>query len=475
MDSERTNEMSFQDNFLWGAASAAYQVEGAFNEDGKGPSIWDAMGERAIAHGENGRIAADQYHKMRTDVALMKKIGLKTYRFSVSWPRVMPGGIGQINQKGLQYYSDLVDELLAAGIKPIVTLYHWDLPMALQEKGGWANAEIVGWFADYTKVVVGALSDRVEYWITINEPQMFIGLGYCIGAQPPFEKKSPEELIQISHNVLMAHGMAVKTIREKAVLPPKVGMAPTGDVYLPENSLPESVDPARKKSFEFNPYVFTMGNSWWADPVFLGDYPAEAYKLYPDAMQYIKKEDLKLISQKLDFYGFNAYNGTVTHDVPFEEYGEYQYAGSPKTMYGWPVTPEALYWSPKFLYERYKTPVLITENGMAGMDWVSLDGCVHDHQRIDFLHRYLLELHRAIEEGIPVIGYTCWSAIDNLEWNNGFDKRFGLIFVDYRTLERTVKDSGYWYGEVIRTNGESLFRGAITEKKGGTHGTGSIG
>lgn len=467
--------MGFPDSFLWGAASAAYQVEGAYNEEGKGPSIWDAMGEKAIVHGESGRVAVDQYHRMRSDVALMEEIGLKTYRFSISWPRVMPEGTGRVNEEGLRYYSDMVDELLKAGIKPMVTLYHWDLPMALQERGGWANAEIVKWFAEYTRVVVEALSDRVEYWITINEPQMFIGLGYFVGAQPPFQKQSSEELIKISHHVLMAHGAAVKTIRGKAVLSPKVGMAPTGDVYLPENSTPAQVEQAREKSFQFDPYAFTMGNAWWADPVFLGDYPAEAYQTYPEAMQYIKREDLELIGQKLDFYGFNAYNGTIAHEVPFEEYGEYQYAGSPKTMYGWPVTPQVLYWAPRFLYERYKTPVLITENGMAGMDWVSLDGSVHDFQRIDFLHRYLLELHRAVEDGIPVIGYTCWSAIDNLEWNNGFDKRFGLIFVDYRTLERTIKDSARWYGQVIRSNGKSLFQSRTVEKEGGTHGTGSIG
>lgn len=455
--------MSFPSGFLWGAASAAYQVEGAYNEDGKGPSIWDVMGEKAIAHGETGRIAVDQYHKMRADVALMKEIGLKTYRFSISWSRVLPEGIGHVNKKGLQYYSDLVDELLKAGIKPMVTLYHWDLPMALQEKGGWANAEIVNWFADYVQVVVDALSDRVDTWITINEPQMFIGLGYCVGAQPPFQHCSPEELIKISHHVLMAHGIAVKAIRERAVLPSKIGMAPTGDVYLPRDDTPEAAEQAREKSFRFDPFAFTMGNAWWADPVFLGDYPADAYRTYPEAMQYIKKEDLELISQKLDFYGFNAYNGTVAYNTPPDQHGEYQYAGSPKTMLDWPVTPEVLYWAPKFMYERYKTPVLITENGMAGMDWVSLDGYVHDWQRIDFLHRYLLELYRAIEEGVPVLGYTCWSVIDNLEWNRGYDKRFGLIFVDYRTLERTVKDSGHWYGQVIRTNGESLIQRQTTK------------
>lgn len=449
--------MHFPKDFLWGAASAAYQVEGAYNEDGKGPSVWDALGEKVIAHSETGRVACDQYHHMKEDVALMKEMGLKTYRFSISWSRVLPEGIGEVNAKGLQYYSNLVDELLKAGIKPLITLFHWDLPMALQERGGWENPEIVNWLAYYAEVVVKALSDRVEYWMTINEPQMFFGLGYCIGAHPPFERKSPEEQIRFSHHVLMAHGAAVKTIRRVAKLPPKVGMAPTGDVYLPADNTPEAIEAARARSFAFDPYMFTMSNSWWADPVFLGDYPKAAYERYPEAMAYIKKEDLELIHQKLDFYGFNAYNGTVTYGTPREQYGDYQYQGSPRTMQDWPVTPSVLYWSPRFLYERYKTPLLITENGMAGMDWVSLDGRVHDMQRIDYMHRYLLELNRAIEEGIPVIGYTCWSVIDNLEWNAGYEKRFGLIFVDYQTMKRTIKDSGYWYRKVIETNGESLF------------------
>ncbi|MBR1744021.1 MAG: beta-glucosidase [Lachnospiraceae bacterium] len=448
--------MSFPENFLWGAASSAFQIEGGFDADGKGPSIWDVMGRKAIAHGENGDVTADQYHHMKEDVALMKEIGLKTYRFSISWSRVLPDGTGRVNETGLKYYSDLVDELINAGIRPMVTLYHWDLPMALQKKGGWENREIIEWFAEYTKVVADALSDRVEYWLTINEPQMFFGLGYCVGAHPPFKKYGPEQLIRYSHHVLLAHGEAVRVLREIAKKPPKIGMAPTGDVYLPEEDSAESIEAARAKSFGFDPNMFTMSNAWWADPVFLGDYPKEAYRLYPEAMKYIKKEDLESISRPLDFYGFNAYNGTVSYGTPADGYQEYSYQGSPYTMLGWPVTPEVLYWSPKFLYERYHVPVLVTENGMAAMDWISLDGHVHDYQRIDFLHQYILELHRAVKEGIPVLGYTVWSVMDNLEWAYGHDKRFGLIFVDYRTLERTMKDSAYWYRDVIRTNGEML-------------------
>ena len=450
--------MSFRKDFLWGAASASYQIEGAWNEDGKGLNIWDVLSEKPgiMAHGESGKIACDHYHHWKEDVAMMREIGLKSYRFSISWTRIFPDGCGKVNEKGIQFYSDLVDELLKAGIQPLVTLYHWDLPYELYKMGGWKNPESVQWFSDYAKVVVDALSDRVEYWITFNEPQVFVGLGYLLGLHAPFEKNEPAQLIGISNNILKAHGSAVKIIRQFAKKTPKIGMAPTGDVNLPKDSSEEEIGKARSKSFDINPYGFVMGNAWWADPVFLGDYPKKAYELYPEEMKIVTKEDLELISQPLDFYGFNAYNGTMNYEPNPQGYTEYGYQGSPTTACGWDVTPEVMYWSPKFLYERYKTPLLITENGMAGMDWVSLDGKVHDMQRVDFLHRYLRELKKVVDEGVPVIGYQCWSLMDNLEWNRGYDMRFGLIYVDYRTMKRTIKDSAYWYGKVIDSNGENL-------------------
>ena len=451
--------MSFREGFLWGASSASYQIEGAWKEDGKGANIWDILSKKSgiMAHGENGDVASDHYHRMKEDVALMKEIGLNSYRFSISWSRVLPEGTGRVSEQGLQFYSDLVDELLEAGITPLITLYHWDLPYALYEKGGWKNPEIENWFAEYTEVVVKRLSDRVKYWITINEPQMFVGLGYFVGAHAPFEKNDPETLIEISANVLRAHGKVVKTIRENAVLPPLIGLAPTGDVYLPMGAGEKEIEAARKKSFSFDKYGFTMQNAWWADPIFLGRFPEEAYQYYPEAMQKITDTDLELIHQPLDFYGFNVYKGTTSYNVPADAYDEYGYQGNPKTCTGWDVTPEVLYWSPKFLHERYGKPILITENGMAGMDWVSLDGRVHDMQRQDFMHRYLLQLKKAAEEGIPVLGYMHWSIMDNLEWNRGYDMRFGLIYIDYRTLKRTIKDSAYWYRDVIATNGAKLY------------------
>lgn len=450
--------MAFPKNFLWGAASAAYQVEGAYLEDGKKENIWDHFSHEPgrIMHGETGDVACDHYHRWREDVALMKEIGLKSYRFSISWARVLPDGVGRVNEKGLQFYSDLVDALLEAGIEPLVTLYHWDLPMALYEQGGWMNPAAPDWFEEYTRVVVRRLSDRVKYWMTFNEPQMFVGLGMQIGAMAPFEQRPAEDVMQISRHIFLAHGRAVSVIRRESRQPAMIGMAPTGDVYLPKSDAPADVEKARQDSFELSPGFFTMGNGWWADPIFLGHFSEAAVKMFGDQLPQFSEEEWAMISQPLDFFGFNAYQGSVHYPIAPDTYQDNAYAGSPRTMTDWGLTPDVLYYAPKFMYERYHKPILITENGMAGMDWVSLDGKVHDANRIDFLHRYLLSLERVIDDGVPVIGYQQWSIMDNFEWCHGYDKRFGLIYVDYRTLERTPKDSAHWYGQVIRTNGESL-------------------
>ena len=454
--------MAFPKGFLWGAASAAYQVEGGYLDDGKKENIWDHFSHEKgrIMHGENGDVACDHYHRWREDVALMKKIGLKSYRFSVSWSRVLPDGVGEVNEKGIQFYSDLVDALLEAGIEPLLTLYHWDLPMALHAQGGWLNPQSPAWFEEYTRVVVDRLSDRVKYFMTFNERQMFVGLGLQVGQMAPFETHSTEEVMDISRNLFLAHGRAVSVIRKEGKQAAKIGMAPTGDVYLPKSEDKDDVEEARKASFALNPGFFTLGNGWWTDPIFLGRFSESAVEMFGDALPKFTEEEWALISQPLDFFGFNAYQGSVHYPISPDGYQDYAYVGSPRTTTDWGLTPDVLYWAPKFMYERYGKPILITENGMAGMDWVSLDGAVHDSCRIDFLHRYLLSLERVIDEGVPVIGYTQWSIMDNFEWCHGYDKRFGLIYVDYRTQERTCKDSAYWYGQVIRTNGESLHEGA---------------
>jgi beta-glucosidase len=400
-------------------------------------------------------VACDHYHRWREDVAIMKELGLKSYRFSVSWSRVLPEGTGRVNEAGLHFYVQLCDALLEAGIKPLVTLYHWDLPTALYRKGGWKNPESPAWFEEYTELLAKALGDRAYAWMTFNEPQMFVGLGMLVGAHAPFEHNDDKTLAEVSKNVLLAHGRAVSVLRR---LCPKalIGMAPTGDCYLPKDETPESIEEARRKSTRLG-RDFVISNTWWADPIFLGKAPEDAEALLGENMYRLTAEEWASVSQKLDFYGFNCYQGTQDYPPPEDGYNNYAWQGSPKTGFGWNFTPQALYYSSKFWYERYGLPVLITENGYAGLDHVMLDGKVHDPQRQDFLHRYLLQVKRAVDEGIPVLGYQYWSIMDNFEWAAGYDPRFGLVYVDYHNnCERTIKDSALWYRDVIAANGENL-------------------
>lgn len=449
-------EKGFCKDFLWGAASAAHQIEGAYLEDGKGMGIWDTFGQETgyIIRNENGNVACDHYHRYREDVAIMKELGLKSYRFSVSWPRVMPEGYGTVNEKGLQFYIDLVNELTEAGIEPMVTLFHWNLPTAIYELGGWENPQVVDWFEQYTDVVTTALGKKVKYWMTFNEPQLFIGAGLNAGVFAPFEKKSTEALMRISKNVYLAHGKAVRIIR-KNCQNSIVGMAPTGEIVIPRDMNAESIERARKLSFSMKKESFTSSITWWSDPVFFGKIPEDAQAIFGECLPVLTEEEWEIVTEPLDFYGFNIYQGMEDLNST-EEYGPYAYPGSPKTSMDWNVTPEVLYWSCRFLYERYGKPIMITENGMSSFDWVSLDGKVHDPNRIDFLHRYLRSIKDAVSEGIPVLGYQYWSIMDNFEWINGYDKRFGLVYVDYRTQKRTIKDSACWYRDVIATNGEIL-------------------
>lgn len=418
--------------------------------------IWDTFEQETgyIIRNENGNVACDHYHRYREDVAIMKELGLKSYRFSVSWPRVMPEGYGTVNEKGLQFYIDLVNELTEAGIEPMVTLFHWNLPTAIYELGGWENPQVVDWFEQYTDVVTTALGKKVKYWMTFNEPQLFIGAGLNAGVFAPFEKKSTEALMRISKNVYLAHGKAVRIIR-KNCQNSIVGMAPTGEIVIPRDMNAESIERARKLSFSMKKENFTSSITWWSDPVFFGKIPEDAQAIFGECLPVLTKEEWEIVTEPLDFYGFNIYQGLEDLDST-EEYGPYAYPGSPKTSMDWNVTPEVLYWSCRFLYERYGKPIMITENGMSSFDWVSLDGKVHDPNRIDFLHRYLRSIKDAVSEGIPVLGYQYWSIMDNFEWINGYDKRFGLVYVDYRTQKRTIKDSACWYRDVIATNGEIL-------------------
>lgn len=442
--------MGFKKDFVWGTATSAYQIEGAWNEDGRGESVWDVCSHQPgnIKFGHTGDVACDHYHKFKEDVALMHELGIKAYRFSISWTRIFPDGIGKVNEQGVKFYSDLIDELLKYGIEPYITLFHWDYPYALYKKGGWLNDDSVKWFAEYAGKVAELYSDRVKYFITLNEPQCFVHCGHLCAEHAPFLKMGYKDVFQICHNVLKAHGAAVIALRENAKQPIKIGYAPTGSAIYPATESPADVEAARKKYFECSPVDAGAfwGVSWWSDPVILGHYPEEGLKMYKDYLPEITEEDMKLISQPLDFYCQNIYNGA---EFRADENGNPVWvereAGYPKTAFNWPVTPECLHYGPKFLYERYKLPIFISENGMACHDAVSLDGKVHDPNRIDFLNRYLIELEKATDDGADVGGYFLWSFMDNFEWASGYAERFGIVYVDYKTQERIPKDSAYWY------------------------------
>ena len=454
-------KMGFKEHFIWGAATASYQVEGAAFEGGKGLNIWDVFCEQEgkIDGGDTGQVSCNQYHYYKEDVQLMKKIGLRAYRFSISWARILPEGIGKVNQEGIDYYNRLIDELIANGIEPYMTLYHWDLPYELHKKGGWLNEESVSWFKEYTTVIAKHFSDRVKYYFTFNEPQCFIALGYCNDVHAPGLKYGYREYFQICHNVLRAHGASVLALRAHAKQTVQIGFAPTGAFYFPESNQEKDIEIARKAMFEdFDTVEGCMWSvSWLSDPVMLGSYPKAALKKFERYLPKITDEDMKLIHQPIDFYGQNIYNSLKVREG---QKGELEivkrYKGFPRTAINWPITPECLFWLPKYFYERYKKPIYITENGMSGTDWVSIDGKVHDEARIDFYHRYLRELKRAATEGVDIAGYFAWSLMDNFEWAKGYSERFGMIYVDYNTQKRIIKDSGYWYKEVIASNGDYL-------------------
>ncbi|MEA3395994.1 MAG: GH1 family beta-glucosidase [Chloroflexota bacterium] len=452
--------MSFPKDFVWGAAAASYQVEGGADEDGRGLSVWDMLCRQPgkIWEGNTGAVACDHYHRYAEDARLMRKIGLQAYRLSISWPRVLPEGVGAVNEPGLAFYDRLVDALLENGMEPWVTLFHWDYPYALYCRGGWLNRDSANWFADYAAVVVDRLSDRVSHWMPQNEPQCYLGLGHLVGRHAPGLRMGFAEVLLATHHSLLAHGKAVQVIRARAKTRPLIGAAPVGFVKIPDTESAEDVEAARAATFSVA-QKNCESNTWFSDPMLLGAYPEDGVELFGADMPEIRAGDMETICQPLDFYGANIYSGTrcrATGDGRCEPVSEPD--GPPLTMVGWRVTPDALYWGPRFFYERYGLPIVITENGMANCDWVHLDGKVHDPQRIDFFSRYLRAYHRASADGVDVRGYFLWSIMDNFEWALGYQQRFGIIYVDYATQQRILKDSAYWYREVIASNGETLLR-----------------
>ena len=432
--------MGFSQDFLWGAASAAAQIEGAWNEDGKCPSIWDVAGDH-IQDGQDCHMACDHYHRYKEDVALMKELGLKSYRFSVSWCRIMPEK-GVVNPKGIEFYQNLISELKAAGIEPLVTLYQWDLPLWVHEEGGWPSPKIIDYYLEYVKVVVEALSDQVRYWMTFNEPSVFIMLSYALGSFAPFVSDVAACQEALRH-MLLAHGKAVALIRQLAKTPPMIGLAMAATTYIPDSEDAAGLKDAAEKSFLSQ--VGEGSNALYMDPIALG-------KASPMLAQKLSAQDLQIISEPMDFVGVNVYQPSN----PLLNKEGYDTEKLPRTMMDWVIDGRCLYWTIRQYWERYHLPVMVTENGMANPDEVGADGCVHDEIRKTCLRDFLGSMKRAADEGIPVLGYQHWSIMDNFEWCSGYGPRFGLIHVDYTTQKRTIKDSARYYAEIIRTNGETL-------------------
>ncbi|MCH2108389.1 MAG: GH1 family beta-glucosidase [Polyangiaceae bacterium] len=451
---------SFPQNFIWGAAAAAYQIEGAAATDGKGASVWDMFCRRpgTVLGGDTGEVACDHYHRLDSDLDLMAQLGLQAYRFSLSWPRLLPQGQGDLNPKGVDFYERLIDGLLERGITPWATLFHWDYPLDLFHRGGWLSADSPAWFAEYAAKVVELFSDRVVNYFTLNEPQVFLGLGHLDGRHAPGLQLPVKEFLRAGHHSLLAHGKAVQAMRASAKQKIRIGYAPVGIARLPREETAEAIELARRATFEVHEEN-SWNSAWWMDPVYLGQYPEQGLRFFGRDVPSFSPEDLAIISQPLDFFGVNIYQGiSVERDeseLGWKAVDEVQ--GAPATALNWPLTPDALYWGPKFFYERYGLPIIITENGLSCRDWVSLDGQVHDPARIDYAKRYLRSLHRAGEDGTEISGYFHWSVMDNFEWAEGYRERFGLIHVDYQTQVRTPKDSFRWYHEVIESAGAAIF------------------
>lgn len=444
---------SFPKDFLWGAATAAYQVEGAADEDGRGPSIWDGYCRLPgqVRNDDNGDIAIDHYHRYREDVGLMKDLGIKAYRFSVSWPRVLPTGRGQVNRKGLDFYDRLIDELLAAGIQPWLTLYHWDLPQALEDNcDGWASPDIGRYFADYAALMAQQYSDRVKHYMTLNELLVISDCGYGPSPMnPPLKIMSAAGRNQVRHHVILAHGMAVQALRANACSPVLIGLAHNATAPIPAIPTPENIE-AAKRQIRFKEGAVSA-------PILEGKYHDEYLaQVGADAPKFTDAE-MKIISSPIDFFGFNSYLGyyvTADDAAPNQVRVLPWPKAYPHMSADWiKICPEALYWLPKLYHEVWGVKaVYITENGCACDDRPTLDGEIIDTDRVMYMRQYMMAAHRAVSEGLPLKGYFAWSLFDNFEWRDGYDVRFGLHYVNYRTMKRTPKLSAKFYREVIANN-----------------------
>ena len=441
------DKIIFPKDFIWGAATASYQIEGAWEEDGKGESIWDRFSHTPgkVDNGDTGDIACDHYHRWQEDITLMKDLGLKAYRFSISWPRILPSGTGEINQAGIDFYSRLVDALLEADIEPWITLYHWDLPQILQDKGGWPERFIVDSFVEYTDVVSLALGDRVKNWITINEPFVSAFIGYFEGRHAPGHTDL-NQAVRASHHLLLSHGKAVPIIRQNS---------PDAKVGITVNLT--SSEPASHSLADKKAAVWKDGqiNRWFLDPLVGRGYPGDMVESYQQKMDYIRPADLESIAVPIDFLGVNYYNREICRsaDIAEEEnHPQTVWRRDEITDMDWEVYPEGIYKVLGRLYFDYVFPaILITENGAAYPDQV-IDGQVDDPKRLSYIKRHLIMVNKAIQAGVPVQGYFAWSLLDNFEWALGYSKRFGIIYVDYQTLQRIPKSSAIWFRQIIADN-----------------------
>jgi beta-glucosidase len=437
---------TFPPDFLWGAATAAYQIEGATTEDGRGESVWDRFAATAgkVRNGETGAVACDFYHRFPTDIALMQELGIDAFRFSIAWPRIVPEGRGRVNNAGLDFYDRLVDKLLEVGIAPFVTLFHWDLPQILEDEGGWTARSTIDAFVDYAEAVAARLGDRVPYWTTHNEPGVVSSHGYGSGVHAPGRANVGDELAA-AHHLLVSHGLAVQALRRTATNDPKIGIALNMCPTYPAN-------PTHHDDLTAAKLVDAIDNRWFLDPIYRGSYPAEALAVYEEDVP-IVGDDLSLIAAPIDFLGVNMYFRKV---VSADSENGPQTVRDPAwavTDMGWEIYPDGLHDLLLRLQRDYDPmSIYVTENGAAFSDTRSHDGGVHDPERISYLEGHTSAVRRARTEGAHVDGYFAWSLLDNFEWAYGYAKRFGLIYVDFHTLERVPKDSFRWYQGLVGTS-----------------------
>ena len=461
----RDSGLEFPKEFLFGAATASYQIEGAWNEDGRGPSIWDTFSHTPglVSDGSTGDVTDDHYHRFEQDLDLMKQLGLEAYRFSISWSRIVPTGSGAVNQPGIDFYSRLVDGLIARGIVPIATLYHWDLPQPLEDAGGWPNRDTAYRFAEYASIIGAALGDRVHTWTTLNEPWCAAYLGYGSGAHAPARTNGADALAAV-HHLNLAHGLAIAALQKVVTNDPKYSV--TLNLHA-LRGVGETGDEAVRQ-------IDAIANRAFTGPMLHGAYPQD---LFDDTASvtdwaFVQHGDLELIKQRVDVLGVNYYSTTavrVWDGVSEREHAdghgngagtpwpgadriEFLKQDGPYTEMGWNIAPDGFEKLLRGVHTEFpELPLMITENGAAFAD-VVVDGVIDDTERIDYLRRHLTAVHRALDIGVDLRGYLVWSLLDNFEWAWGFTKRFGIVRVDYDTLERTVKNSGHWYAELVNTH-----------------------